>query len=220
MERETFKERLSRQVDDRRNSLTHIERVSSEFPEGHTLMSMANAMAIAMTYAQLEGFVKEALQLYLDFVEAQGILRSDAIPCLVAYSWSPAFKRLAGKSSVEARIDFAEERLEELSRPLTFGDTEKGIDTQSNLRFDVLDKLAMTLGLNRLAFSAHKSSLNALVNKRNSIAHGSRSASVSKLEVESAMICAQSIVEAIERCLHEAVDSNAYRRETPRAPGG
>lgn len=210
--RDVFKERLAKHVDDRRDGLTHVERVSSAFPDGHILAAMANAMAIAMTYAQLEGFVKEALQLYVEYVESQNILRSEAIPCLVAYSWRPAFKRLMGKGSLDHRVSFAAERVAELTRPLVFSETEKRIDTQSNLKFEVLDELATMLGLNRDSLTAHKDRLNALVSKRNSIAHGSRSSAVSRSEVVKALECAREVMETIENCLHEAVDNASYRR--------
>jgi hypothetical protein len=215
MDRGTFKERLAKDVDERRNNFTHVERVTDTFPEGHMLTSMANAMAIAMTYAQLEGFVKDALQLYVEFVEVQGILRSEANPCLVAYSWNQVFKQLTSNAGLDAKISFAANRLDDLAHPLVFGENEKRVDTKSNLKFEVLRDLAKMLGLDSTVLAAHGKRLNALVDKRNAIAHGSRSASVSKREVRDAIKCAQSIVEAIEGCLHEAVDKESFRRATP-----
>lgn len=219
MDSGSFKEQLARLADDRRNNLTHVERVSSAFPAQHVLGSMANAMAIAMVYAQFEGFVKDALQHYVEFVEVQGILQSEATPCLVAYCWRPSFRKMRAKSGLEDQIRFTEDRIATLAKPLKFGRTERTIDTQSNLRFKVLDELAKTLGLDRTHLTSQKNKLEALVNKRNSIAHGDRAAKVSEVEVRDALSCAQTLVDVVEQSLHEAVDGRAYCRTQQQSVG-
>jgi hypothetical protein len=175
-------------------------------------------MAIAMAYAQLEGFVKDALQLYVDFIEKQRLSRSEALACIVAYAWSPDFERLKNKMGLSDRIRFVETRLDDLTQPLVFGKKEKSINTRSNLGSGVLDELAMTFGLNRNALLEHKKKLDALKHNRNAIAHGARSERVSDGQVDDAITCAQSLFDVIERCLHEAVDNESYRR-VPRSAG-
>lgn len=216
MDSGSFKEQLAALADDRRNNLTHVERVSTTFPAQHILGSMANAMAIAMVYAQFEGFVKDALQLYVEFVEDQKIPQSEAIPCLVAYSWRPSFKKMRAKGGLEDQIRFTEERIAALAKPLEFGRNERMIDTRSNLRFEVLDGLARTLGLDRTPLRSQKNKLDALVHKRNSIAHGDRAAKVSEVEVGEALSCAQTLLDVVEQSLHKAVDRRAYCR-TPES---
>jgi len=218
MDSGSFKEQLAELADGRRNNLTHVERVSTTFSAEHILGSMANAMAIAMVYAQFEGFVKDALQLYVEFVEDQKVLQSEAIPCLVAYSWRPSFNKMRAKGGLEDQIRFTEDRIATLAKPLEFGKRERTIDTRSNLRFEVLDGLARTLGLDRTPLRSQKNKLDALVNKRNSIAHGDRAAKVSEVEVSEALTCAQTLLDVVERSLHEAVDRHAYRR-TPESRG-
>ncbi len=213
-----FKAQLADLADDRRSNLTHVERVSTTFPEGHTLGSMANAMAIAMLYAQFEGFVKDALRLYVEYVEGQKVPQSEAIPCLIAYSWRPSFNKMRAKGSLDHQIQFAEERIATLAKPLEFGKHEREIDTRSNLRFDVLDGLARTLGLDRSSLSSQKKKLNALVDKRNCIAHGNRAAKVSEIEMTEALSCVQVLLKVVEDTLCEAVDHRAYRR-TPHDQG-
>lgn len=55
-----------------------------------------------------------------------------------------------------------------------FKDSEKTVDTASNLRFQVLESIAASLCLNIASLAPWKSHLNALVDLRNNIAHGSR----------------------------------------------
>jgi len=214
MDRDEFKERLANLADQRQNNLVYVERVISEFPQGHVLHGMANAMAIAMAYAQFEGFVKDSLQQYIEFVEVQEIPRAKAIPCLVAHSWGPAFKSLRADSSLTSRIKFARDRSAEMEEPLTFRRSEKEIDTRSNLKFNVLVELATMLGLDRSSLSPYKNKLNALVAKRNSVAHGSRSETVTELEVREALECVLGLFRVIETCLHAAVDDYAYLRRS------
>jgi len=195
MDSGSFKEQLAELADGRRNNLTHVERVSTTFSAEHILGSMANAMAIAMV-----------------------VLQSEAIPCLVAYSWRPSFNKMRAKGGLEDQIRFTEDRIATLAKPLEFGKRERTIDTRSNLRFEVLDGLARTLGLDRTPLRSQKNKLDALVNKRNSIAHGDRAAKVSEVEVSEALTCAQTLLDVVERSLHEAVDRHAYRR-TPESRG-
>lgn len=213
MDSNEFKGRLAQLADERLNNLVYVERVSSEFSEEHVLRPMANAMAIAMAYAQFEGFVKDALQQYLEFVELQNVQRVDAIPCLVAYSWGPAFRKLRADSSLSARIKFAQARAVEMTEPLKFDKAEREINTKSNLLFKVLEELATALGLDRSLLSSHKSKLNDLVRKRNSIAHGARAENVTSVEVDRALGCARGLFKVIEDCLHVAVDSRSYLRQ-------
>ncbi|MEM9460590.1 MAG: MAE_28990/MAE_18760 family HEPN-like nuclease [Myxococcota bacterium] len=217
MDPQEFKTQLANLADGRLRNLKYVERVSSEFSEGHILRPMANAMAIAMAYAQFEGYVKDALQQYLEFVERQNVPRMDVNPCLLAYSWGPAFRALRTNSSLNARIKFARARADEAEHPLRFSKGEREIDTRSNLLFEVLDELATTLGLDRASLTPYKQKLNALVRKRNSIAHGNRAETVTVVEVEESLHCVRALFAVIESCLHAAVDDRAYLREGSRA---
>jgi hypothetical protein len=54
-----------------------------------------------------------------------------------------------------------------------FSESERSINTKSNLNFDVLKDIADHLCFNISILNKHKRHLNALVNLRNNIAHGS-----------------------------------------------
>ena len=59
---------------------------------------------------------------------------------------------------------------------------DEAIDTESNLWYVVLQKNLYRLGLPICMFEQYKSDINNLVNRRNTIAHGSRTDGVTESE--------------------------------------
>jgi hypothetical protein len=60
-----------------------------------------------------------------------------------------------------------------MENPVRFADSERIINTKSNLNFDILMDIATHLCLDNHALMPWKHHLNALVHLRNNIAHGS-----------------------------------------------
>ena len=74
-------------LDRRRRALTDTIRVVAA-QEGTVLHAHACAMAVPMLYAHWEGFAKEALQLYIEFLEHSAVAQREVRASLLAYSWS------------------------------------------------------------------------------------------------------------------------------------
>lgn len=152
---------------------------------------------VLLLYSHMEGYIKIALQTYVQYINAQSLLRSDVLPGLMvagmhrefnAYDNSDRkceiFRKALPEDSklhkVYRRVDFVESYNALIAQPLSIEDTL--VDTESNLWYIVLQKNLYKLGLPVDMFSSHKDDIDALVNRRNSIAHGNARSGVTNAE--------------------------------------
>ena len=216
----SFKEGVADCLDRRRTALTETERVVSAMKET-VLFQRACAMAIPMLYANWEGFAKESLQLYVEFLEGAKVPLSDIEASLLAYVWTGSFRKLSGTLTHARKVELIERFLSSLSATLIFEKGEREIDTKSNLFFHVLDELSVCLCLDIKGMRQHEKKLDALVNRRNNIAHGGREQRLDEEDVDSYRTLVLSLMEDLESTLHDAVDNGRYRKRTaPKEAAG
>lgn len=154
---------------------------------------------VLILYSHMEGYIKIALQTYIKYINSQGLLRKDVIPGLMAASMNiefNAYDNLDRKCTVfhnplpedstlhrfSRRVGFLESLDDFKEAPLIIEDSV--INTESNLRYVVLQKNLYKLGLPVAMFEQHKTDIDALVNRRNSIAHGDSRSGVNEREFE------------------------------------
>ncbi|AJD28521.1 hypothetical protein G8E05_14215 [Clostridium botulinum] len=143
---------------------------------------------VVMLYAHFEGFCKTCLLIYVKAINDLNLTRNEVNDCLVASSMEGIFNgydNLDRKCKVfkrelpddtdfhrfYRRTDLVLQFNEFLNEKLVIADNV--INTESNLWYHVLKKNLFKLGIDYTVFDQYKSSINILVNKRNSIAHGS-----------------------------------------------
>lgn len=165
-------EEITENLDKRRLEITNLRRVLLNYAD-KSLEKTAVRMAIPLLYANWEGYVREVCQLYLEFIEASGIRIRELMPGLLGYLWTSALKPITGGLNFERKKVVAELALNSMENPVCFADSERIINTKSNLNFDILMDIAAHLCLDNNAFIPLKHHLNALVHLRNNIAHGS-----------------------------------------------
>jgi hypothetical protein len=133
--------------------------------------------SIVALYAHWEGFVREAVQLYLHHVSCRGITL-DRLPIGMMFAWHPnALSKVynAGSNPINKVAIVTELEGLRAWRPRN---SKPEIDTRSNLSLHVLEELDCLVGNLGLASDIDRVWLDEkLVKKRNTIAHG-RSASV------------------------------------------
>ena len=152
---------------------------------------------VLLLYSHMEGFVKIALQTYIQYLNAQSLSRDAVTSGLMVAGMHReflAYENLDRKCEVfrrslpddsklhrlYRRVDFAESFSIMTSQPLLIEDTL--VDTESNLWYIVLQKNLYKLGLPIDMFDSQKGDIDALVNRRNSIAHGNFHAGISMAE--------------------------------------
>jgi hypothetical protein len=169
---EVTKEEISENLDKRRFEITNLRRVLLNYV-GKPLESTVTRMAIPLLYANWEGYVKEVCLLYLEYIERSGTKNRELKAEILGYLWSSSLKPLTGGINFEKKRCIAELALNSMGDVVKFSESERNIDTKSNLNFDILENISAHLCFDVSFLTPYRRHLNALVNLRNNIAHGS-----------------------------------------------
>jgi hypothetical protein len=180
--------------------------------KGTVLLSSASQMAVPMIYAHWEGFAKEALQLYAEYLEVIGLPQGETSSALLAYAWEGSFAKLRDKLTHAKKEEIVNRFFGSLESALVFEKKQKDIDTKSNLMFDVMEDLATAFCLDIGKLRTHKQNLDALVHRRNSIAHGGREQSMNDSNVAEYRDLVVLLMTELESTLIAAIASKSYRR--------
>ena len=152
---------------------------------------------VLILYSHMEGYIKIALQTYIKYINAQNLPRKDVISGLMAASMNQefnAYDNLDKKCAIFRRelpednvlhrfcrrVDFLDQLEDFKNEPLIIEDSV--INTESNLRHVVLQKNLYKIGLPVNMFDQYHRDIDALVNRRNSIAHGDSRSGVTSQE--------------------------------------
>ena len=145
--------------------------------------------AIALTYAHLEGGVKNILIIYVKFINELLLNQiislnenniNDIILDLIFYNQVKVFrqnsreKRLKGLNN--CKRFFMDNQLLKIDIKL--------IDTKSNLTFNNLNELYKLLDINLNNISIQKTFINQLVKRRNAIAHGENTSDTREIVID------------------------------------
>ena len=143
---------------------------------------------VVMLYSHFEGFCKTILLIYVDYINSLNLKRKEVNEHLRAASMNnifnsydnldrkcDTFRRTMPDDKVIhkefRKIDFIlqfNDFLEEINKL-----EDNIINTESNLKFAILQKNLYRLGIDYNQFKPFERNINELVNLRNSIAHGS-----------------------------------------------
>ena len=206
-------EQITNNLIDRRAQFRQIERVIHEFI-GKTLEHTVVAMAIPMIYAHWEGYVKEICQLYLEHIEDSVEIGSSLSPMLLGYLWSPTLQPLTGGINARRRADVAIEAVRSLSAPVEFRDSERNVNTGSNLNFEQLEKIGEQLCIDVTSLSDHRHRLNSLVHSRNNIAHGSIPRQLRFTDLQSRIEDTEDLMKDFELQILDALRRRTFELQT------
>lgn len=167
---------------------------------------------LALLYAHWEGYAKNSLSRYIDFVSRRRLKLDELQPALAA---------LAAQHRVARRIGMSEtERLVLLSRKLTidgqdrawFPSSDQCVDTRSNLSSSTLRDVLHGLGLEVGSFRLKEAFLDyQLVQRRNRVAHGEWDI----VDTEAYEVAHREVIELLEMirtCVMNAAATGGYRR--------
>ena len=213
---EPFCEQIAGNLEQRRLELTRVRRVALAYVRT-PLEAPVVRMAIPIIYAEWEGYVKEVCQLYLEHVEASVGSCSELAAAMLGYLWTPVLRPLRGGLNLDRKKAVAETALHALTGPVGFSDTEKGIDTKSNLNFAVLETIAGSLCLDITPLLHWKTHLNALVYLRNNIAHGARPQVLKYPDFDQRASETLALMEGFERVIISGVRDRAFCSVRPTA---
>jgi MAE_28990/MAE_18760-like HEPN len=212
MTREDFAATMADAVDRRREEISLILRVVAN-EEDTVLEQTASIVALPVLYAHWEGFVKEAVGEYIEFVEKQDLEPFQAHPTIFSFAMKKRLKGLILSGSIEKMTDFATWIVSSALGPVRFED--KNVVTGGNLSYSNLTDLCDSLKIDAVRLDADKRKIDALVNRRNNIAHTGRPMKLDRSDVADDAALVLRLIETFEAILKECVEAERYRLQQP-----
>lgn len=180
---------------------------------------------VLILYSHMEGYIKTALQIYIQYINEQKLPRKKVVSRLMVAGMHKEFtayenldrkckvfpRKLPKESSLHRfyrQVDFIEQ-IEKFKNSILIVQDEV-IDTESNLWYIVLEKNLYKIGLPVDIFKQYEKEINELVNRRNSIAHGSKYSGIEEQDfsrLETKIFLALS---DITRLLYEYANHHKY----------
>lgn len=161
----------------------------------------------ALLYAHFEGFCKNALVIYYDFISRSGICVRDLPEASKVFALEEKLKELRKLPSDQLVVEISKFEASAMSISPDF----PAVDTQSNLWPNVLKDLLEIADLSVIKVQEHEHKLKTLVSRRNKIAHG-----------EHNMISEISYYKEFESAVYDVIYDLAYQIEArlSQAPFG
>lgn len=161
----------------------------------------------ALLYAHFEGFCKNALVIYYDFISRSGVCVRDLPETSKVFALEEKLKELRKLPSDQLLVEISNFEASTMSISPDF----PTVDTQSNLWPNVLKDLLEIADLSVIKVQEHELKLKTLVSRRNKIAHG-----------EHNMISEVSYYKEFESAVYDVIYDLAYQIEArlSQAPFG
>jgi hypothetical protein len=183
---------------------------------------------VVMLYAHFEGLCKAILLTYVESLNASGLLIEEANAAVQAASMSDVFQALRdpnSKCKIFMRVLPDDTKLHRFARDREFIDSfaalagrsvtldaDSLVDTESNLKPVVLQKILYRLGLEPTLVAPWTGPIQQLLRRRNDVAHGTAKDGLDGhvyLELEQAVYA---VVDDLVRVVSEAISKQLYRR--------
>lgn len=183
---------------------------------------------IMMLYAHFEGYCKFALLVYVRAINESQLLVRDGSSAVAACTISrelAALRDPSSKSDLFRRTSPDDSKLHLLSREQEFVERlaeldarivfvpDEVVDTESNLKPVVLQKILFRLGLDINFFSTCHGSVDKLLRYRNAIAHGNQASRVADADLLTLRADVYRIMNEVTIAITRALHSRKYRRE-------
>jgi len=185
---------------------------------------------VVMLYSHFEGFWKAAFSIYVKAINAESICCKEATHSLVAAS---LFDLLAGLSDHQKKHPFFrskapdDTKLHQIHRQIEFLlrlpdmettkvsiPAEKVVDPESNLKPEVIRKNLFRLGFQYDLFESHEGTVHQLLNKRNSVAHGSTRQGIEETEYNNLEESVLAIMSDVVKLLFVSLQRKTYLRKS------
>ncbi|HYF80848.1 MAG TPA: MAE_28990/MAE_18760 family HEPN-like nuclease [Symbiobacteriaceae bacterium] len=167
---------------------------------------------VLMLYAHYEGFCKHAFTVYVRAINAEHLPRSKVSLPIATSSMSQTldgyFKR---NQSFSAQLGFVT-AFDRIWAEVAVLPVDEVVDTESNLKPEVMRKILCRLGFNEDLFGDHDGSVQSLMNRRNGVAHGNRTRSISEQDYRDLEARVLSILDGLITAITEAVATGHHLR--------
>lgn len=207
----------------RQEELAFFKNLLNEIPEEDK--NKYRKSLVLILYSHMEGYIKICLQTYIQYINSQCLNRKDVKTGLLVASMHKefvAYENLDRKCEIfrkklpeDARLHRFYRRVDFMEKVEKFREQELNIDdqiidTESNLWYIVLQKNLYKIGLPVDLFDDYQSDIDALVNRRNSIAHGNFRAGVTAQEFSNWEVKVADVLSGVTRLLYDYANNEKY----------
>ena len=127
---------------------------------------------LALLYAHWEGFVKNSLTAYLNFVNCQGLRYEELRSCFVVFGLKKSVNEVVESRNSAASISAIEFLRGQLGERAQLK-IDTAVNTESNLSSKVFQNILLSVGFDPAAYETRSHLIDeSLLKRRNSIAHG------------------------------------------------
>ncbi len=131
-------------------------------------------IGILFLYAHWQGYIKNVGSWYINYLKHLKLNYCDLKENLIALSLKSKIKECGQANKTEIHFEIVNILINELSTAAVFPHKD-GIDTTSNLNYEILSDILFTLGLDDSHYKLKENLINIkLLDSRNKIAHGER----------------------------------------------
>ena len=131
-------------------------------------------IGILLLYAHWQGYIKNVGSWYINYLKHLKLNYCDFKENLIALSLKSKIKECGLANKTEIHAEIVNILINELSTEADFP-FKDGIDTTSNLKYEILSDILFTLGLDDSHYKLKENLINIrLLDSRNKIAHGER----------------------------------------------
>jgi hypothetical protein len=180
---------------------------------------------VLILYSHLEGYIKLSLQTYIQYINSLLLQRREVITGLMVAGMHKeflAYENFDRKNEVfrnklpedtnlhrfYRRVDFMDQV--ESFKDATLCIDDQVIDVESNLWYIVLQKNLYKIGLPIDLFNEYHNDIDALVNRRTSIAHGNFRSGVAEQEFRNWEIKVNLIMSNVTRLIYDYANNKRY----------
>lgn len=183
-------------------------------------------MLIVMMYSYFEGFCKKALTIYADYISRLNLKTNEVTLGLAASSLEKEFNLLEDTNyhpiELHGELIDKDSRLHRYSRRKEFMGAysnliikkvkipENAVNTESNLKSYVLKSLLYKFDIDYTAVDPYQHTINELLGKRNSIAHGDTVRGVELVNYEDYKSKTLHLMEAIKNIVINSFRNKAF----------
>lgn len=217
---------LQREFDWRLDQVVRLKNLLTREPDVVARDDLRKSLVLIL-YSHFEGFCVFALEHYVEEVNQAQLPCSDAHPAIVAGAWDPVFNAMQhGDAKCRVflkplpndpdlhkhwrRRHFVEEI--DRFRTSTVVLSDGVIDSESNLKPEVLQRNMFVVGLDHTFVEPHADTIHNLLGRRNRIAHGEDRRGVAEKEYDDYETAMFEICYGLIEFLEAAHRDQKYRR--------
>lgn len=156
----------------REAELVSLKRLAIVHNDNDVVLRATLRASWALLYAHFEGFTKFCWELLLDHVQSEKLSISQLSKDFQLLALEKLFRTLRRNNKSNSLLDFFNTTLPTELQSIAFFPIECRLETDSNLWPDVFVRECARIGVNSTMLESSRIRLQALVSRRNDIAHG------------------------------------------------